>query len=84
MHLRIRPSTLPFLDPSKYNGFGKTKMKVLVDGRWTLAFREEQVCKTAHSMVIEAMNLQQKEVERLVNQLLEIDSLNVREVEVEV
>ncbi|OAY83352.1 uncharacterized protein LOC109727145 isoform X2 [Ananas comosus] len=82
LHLRIRPSTLPFLDPSKYNGFGKTKMKVLVDGRWTLAFREEQVCKAAHSMVIEAMNLQQKEVERLVNQLLELDSLNVREVEV--
>ncbi|CAA6653715.1 unnamed protein product [Spirodela intermedia] len=35
LHLRIRPSTLPTRDAA-------SNRKVLVDGRWTLAFRDEQ------------------------------------------
>ncbi|XP_072989463.1 protein TRANSPARENT TESTA 9 isoform X2 [Typha latifolia] len=75
LHLRIRPSTLPFLDPAKHDGFGKGKLQILVDGRWTLAFRDEQACKAAESMIIEEMNLQQREVEKRLRPLLELNSL---------
>ncbi|KAH7674728.1 CLEC16A/TT9 N-terminal protein [Dioscorea alata] len=64
LHLRIRPSTLPSLDPSKYDGFGKGKAKALVDGRWTLAFRDEQSCKLAESMIIEELHQLSSEVEK--------------------
>ncbi|KAG8063993.1 hypothetical protein GUJ93_ZPchr0004g39941 [Zizania palustris] len=70
LHLRIRPSTVPFLDPEKYKG--KTK-KHLVDGRWTLAFRDEQSCKAAETMVIEEMKLQQDAVREQLKLLVEFD-----------
>ncbi|XP_008799469.2 protein TRANSPARENT TESTA 9-like isoform X2 [Phoenix dactylifera] len=73
LHLCIRPSTFPFLDPAKYDAFSKGKAKILVDGRWTLAFRDEQSCKTAESMVIEEINLQRREVEQRLKPLLELD-----------
>ncbi|XP_038983749.1 protein TRANSPARENT TESTA 9-like isoform X2 [Phoenix dactylifera] len=73
LHLRIRPSTLPFLDPAKYDAFSKGKSKILVDGRWTLAFRDEQACKTAESMIIEGINLLCREVEERLKPLLELD-----------
>lgn len=74
LHLRIRPSTLPFVDPSKSGVYGKAKTKALVDGRWTLAFRDEESCKYALSMIIEEINLQGNEVERRIKPLLDIGS----------
>uniref|UniRef100_A0ACD5U947 Uncharacterized protein n=1 Tax=Avena sativa TaxID=4498 RepID=A0ACD5U947_AVESA len=69
LHLRIRPATAPFLDPEKFKG--KTK-KYLVDGRWTLAFRDEQSCKAAEAMVMEEMKLQQDAVGKQIKPLLEL------------
>uniref|UniRef100_A0A2P2KZM3 Uncharacterized protein LOC103950464 isoform X2 n=1 Tax=Rhizophora mucronata TaxID=61149 RepID=A0A2P2KZM3_RHIMU len=73
LHLRIRPSTLPFLDPAKSASHGELKTKALVDGRWTLAFRDEQACNSAFSMVLEEINLQCNEVERRLKPLLDLE-----------
>ncbi|XP_022755506.1 uncharacterized protein LOC111303477 isoform X2 [Durio zibethinus] len=73
LHLRIRPSTLPFLDPPKSGTFGKMRIKTLVDGRWTLAFRDDESCKTALSMIIEEINLQSSEVERRLKPVLDLE-----------
>ncbi|XP_021891482.1 uncharacterized protein LOC110809842 isoform X2 [Carica papaya] len=75
LHLRIRPSTLPFLDPAKRGAYGKLKSKSLVDGRWTLAFRDEESCKNALSMILEEINLQRNEVERRLKPLLEVERI---------
>lgn len=71
LHLRIRPSSLPFVDSAKSVTLRKTKAKALVDGRWTLAFRNEESCKTALSMILEEINLQSSEVERRLRPLLD-------------
>ncbi|XP_059637495.1 protein TRANSPARENT TESTA 9 isoform X3 [Cornus florida] len=68
LHLRIRPSTLPFAAQ------GKVKTKALVDGRWTLAFRDEESCKSAFSMMLEEISLQSKEVERRITPLLDLET----------
>lgn len=73
LHLRIRPTTLPFIDTEKYTAHGKVKSKALVDGRWTLAFRDEEGCKYARSMILEEIKLQSDEVERCIRPLLELD-----------
>ncbi|KAJ1270295.1 hypothetical protein BS78_06G043000 [Paspalum vaginatum] len=70
LHLRIRPSSVPFMDPEKHKA--KTK-KYLVDGRWTLAFSDEQSCKAAESMVIKEMKLQQDAVGKQLKPLVEFD-----------
>ena len=70
LHLRIRPSTLPFLDSEKHKGKAK---KYLVDGRWTLAFSDEQSCKAAETMVIEEMKLQQDAVGKQLQPLVEFN-----------
>ncbi|GLT28721.1 hypothetical protein SLA2020_036320 [Shorea laevis] len=77
LHLRIRPSTLPFMDPAKPgNGAnGKTKIKVLVDGSWTIAFRDDASCKTALSMILEEIKLQNEEVERRIKAVLDLESI---------
>ncbi|XP_050131454.1 protein TRANSPARENT TESTA 9-like isoform X4 [Malus sylvestris] len=75
LHLRICPSTLPFVEPAKYGAYGKLKTKTLVDGRWTLAFRDEESCTTALSMVLEEINLQSNEVERRLKPLFDLKSL---------
>ncbi|KAL5216722.1 hypothetical protein ABZP36_008123 [Zizania latifolia] len=69
LHLRIRPSTVPFLDPEKFKG----KPKKYLDGRWTLAFRDAQSCKAAETMVIEEMKLQQDAVGEQLKLLVEFD-----------
>ncbi|KAL0302590.1 UNVERIFIED_CONTAM: protein TRANSPARENT TESTA 9, partial [Sesamum angustifolium] len=73
LHLRIRPSSFPFTDTPKYGAHGKVKSKSLVDGRWTLAFRDEESCKHALSMILEEVKLQSHEVERSLRPLLELD-----------
>ncbi|CAN8257621.1 unnamed protein product [Cochlearia groenlandica] len=73
LHLRIRPSTLPFLDPTKRGVYEKLKTKGLVDGRWTLAFRDDESCNSAYSMVIHEMDLQYSEVERRLKPLFELE-----------
>ncbi|XP_074564364.1 protein TRANSPARENT TESTA 9 isoform X2 [Curcuma longa] len=74
LHLRIRPSIFPFLDLTKPDVFNKGKVKNLVDGRWTLAFKDEEACKAAESMLVEEINLQQGEVERRLKLLLNADT----------
>ncbi|KAK7388154.1 hypothetical protein VNO78_22961 [Psophocarpus tetragonolobus] len=56
LHLRIRSSSLPFLDAVQFKGYGKKKTKASVDGRWTLAFRDEETCKSAFLMTVEEIN----------------------------
>ncbi|KAK4396717.1 protein TRANSPARENT TESTA 9 [Sesamum angolense] len=73
LHLRIRPSSFPFTDTPKYGAHGKVKSKSLVDGRWTLAFRDEESCNHALSMILEEVKLQSHEVERSLRPLLELD-----------
>lgn len=50
------------------------KTKNLIDGRWTLAFRDEQSCKSAESMILEEMQLQKDEVTRRLKSLLDPNS----------
>ncbi|XP_028774093.1 protein TRANSPARENT TESTA 9 isoform X2 [Neltuma alba] len=73
LHLRIRPSSLPFLDPAKHPGYGQVKAKA-VDGRWTLAFRDEESCKTAFHMIEEEINLLSDEVHRRLKPLLNLEN----------
>ncbi|XP_021815970.1 uncharacterized protein LOC110758419 [Prunus avium] len=75
MHLRIRPSTFPFVEPARYGAYGKAKTKALVDGRWTLAFRDEESCNSALSMVSEEISLQSNEVERRLKPLLDLETI---------
>ncbi|KAK4757282.1 hypothetical protein SAY87_007409 [Trapa incisa] len=76
LHIRIRPSTLPSADPSKSSLQGKIKARALVDGRWTLAFRDDESCKLALSMIIEEINMQRNEVERRLKPLLSVDAIS--------
>ncbi|KAG8376405.1 hypothetical protein BUALT_Bualt09G0060100 [Buddleja alternifolia] len=73
LHLRIRPSSFPFTDTAKHTAHGKVKSKALVDGRWTLAFRDEESCKYALTMIVKELQLQSHEVERSLQPLLELD-----------
>ncbi|KAL9153751.1 hypothetical protein ABFS82_10G069100 [Erythranthe guttata] len=74
LHLRIRPSSFPITDVAKQTTSpGKVKSKALVDGRWTLAFRDDESCKVALSMIVEEVKLQSLEVERSLQPLLELD-----------
>ncbi|VVA22245.1 PREDICTED: CLEC16A [Prunus dulcis] len=75
MHLRIRPSTFPFVEPARYGAYGKAKTKALVDGRWTLAFRDEESCNSALSMILEEISLQSNEVERRLKPLLDLETI---------
>ncbi|XP_022636187.1 uncharacterized protein LOC106761988 isoform X3 [Vigna radiata var. radiata] len=78
LHLRIRPSSLPVLDPAKFNTHGKLKSKAFVDGRWTLAFRDEESCKSALCMIVEEINFLCDEVHRRLKPLLNLEtSLNL-------
>ncbi|KAL3830141.1 hypothetical protein ACJIZ3_018943 [Penstemon smallii] len=73
LHLRVRPSSFPFTDTAKYTVHGKVKSKALVDGRWTLAFQNEESCKYALCMILEEVKFQSQEVERSLKPLLELD-----------
>ncbi|XP_047249607.1 protein TRANSPARENT TESTA 9 isoform X2 [Capsicum annuum] len=73
LHLRIRPSSFPYIDAAKHTAHAKVKSKALVDGRWTLAFRDEDSCKAAFSMIVEELNLLSNEVERRVKPMLDIE-----------
>ncbi|KAE9464236.1 hypothetical protein C3L33_03866, partial [Rhododendron williamsianum] len=72
LHLRVRPSTFSFVDTTKRAAQGKLKTNALVDGRWTLAFRDEDSCKSAMSMIVEEINLLCNEVERRLKPLLDL------------
>ncbi|WJX91041.1 hypothetical protein P8452_72873 [Trifolium repens] len=74
LHLRIRSSSLPFLDPAKSNDYGRMKSKSLVDGRWTLAFRDEQSCNSALGMIVEEINILSDEVHRRLKPLLNLET----------
>ncbi|KAF9612942.1 hypothetical protein IFM89_004645 [Coptis chinensis] len=73
LHVRIRPSTLPFVDSFNLEVIGKGKTKSLIDGRWTLAFRDEDSCKSSFSMILEEMDLLSNEVERRLKSVLKFN-----------
>ncbi|XP_055822415.1 protein TRANSPARENT TESTA 9 isoform X3 [Solanum dulcamara] len=73
LHLRIRPSSFPSIDATKNTAHAKVKSKALVDGRWTLAFRDEDSCKAAFSMIVEELKLLSNVVERRIKPMLAID-----------
>ncbi|XP_039030344.1 protein TRANSPARENT TESTA 9-like isoform X2 [Hibiscus syriacus] len=73
LHLRIRPSTLPFSDSSKPGTPREMRAKSLVDGRWTLAFRDDESCKAALSMILEEIDLQSTEAERRLRPVLDLE-----------
>ncbi|KAL1188600.1 Protein TRANSPARENT TESTA 9 [Cardamine amara subsp. amara] len=73
LHLRIRPSTLPFLDPTKRGVYEKLKSKGLVDGKWTLAFMSDESCHSACSMVLREIDRQCSEVERRLEPLFDLE-----------
>lgn len=70
LHLRIRPSTLPLTETAKNAANLKLKSKSLVDGRWTLAFKDEASCQSAMNMINEEIDLQCNEVERRLKPLI--------------
>lgn len=70
LHLRIRPSNLPLTEAAKNVANLKLKSKSLVDGRWTLAFKDEDTCKLALTMINEEIDLQCTQVERRLAPLL--------------
>ncbi|XP_027192516.1 protein TRANSPARENT TESTA 9-like isoform X3 [Cicer arietinum] len=74
LHLRIRSSSLPFLDLAKSNDYRKMKAKGLVDGRWTLAFSDEESCKSALLMIVEEINFLSDEVHRRLKPLLNLET----------
>ncbi|CAJ1975841.1 unnamed protein product [Sphenostylis stenocarpa] len=74
LHLRIRPSSLPILDPAKFNIHGKLKTRAFVDGRWTLAFRDGESCKSALCMIVEEINFLCDEVHRRLKPLLNLET----------
>ncbi|XP_057818486.1 protein TRANSPARENT TESTA 9 isoform X5 [Cryptomeria japonica] len=73
LHLRVRPVNL---SDSTKNGTssGRSRSKGLVDGRWTLAFPDEQVCKAACSIVLEEMAIQSFAVQEELKPLLSYGS----------
>lgn len=74
LHLSIRSSSFPLSGSNKYCGHGKSRTKLVRDGRWTLAFNDEEICKNALSMIFEERCLQSNEVERRLRPLLDLDS----------
>ncbi|KAL2338692.1 hypothetical protein Fmac_013138 [Flemingia macrophylla] len=74
LHLRIRSSYLPFLDPVYFKDHGKKKTKAPVDGRWTLAFRDEETCKSAFIMIVEEIDRMSDEVHRRLKPLLSLET----------
>ncbi|VVA94362.1 unnamed protein product [Arabis nemorensis] len=73
LHLRIRLTTLPFLDPTKHGVYEKLKSKGVVDGSWTLAFTNDESCYAAYSMVTRKVDLQCSEVERRLKPLFDLE-----------
>ncbi|RDX65829.1 hypothetical protein CR513_55478, partial [Mucuna pruriens] len=74
LHLRIRSSSLPFLDPAQFKDWGKIKTKASVDGRWTLAFRDEEICRSAFLMIVEEIKFLTDEVHRRLKPFLNLET----------
>ncbi|GAB2267401.1 Protein TRANSPARENT TESTA 9 [Dionaea muscipula] len=74
LHLRIRPSSFPSVESLTSMALRRGKSKSMVDGRWTLAFRDEESCQSALSMILEEINLPSLEVERRLKPLLDLGS----------
>ncbi|KAL3683721.1 hypothetical protein R1sor_001743 [Riccia sorocarpa] len=70
LHLRIRSPHWPSADAGKL-GTGGSRVKRLVDGRWTLAFPDEQSCKQAKGLVAEMIEIQSQLVKQVLDPLLD-------------
>ncbi|MFS7967096.1 hypothetical protein Hanom_Chr09g00781711 [Helianthus anomalus] len=73
LHLRIRPPTLPLTETARNSSNHKLKPKLLVDGRWTLAFKDDEACRSAFTMIHEEIDLQCSEVERRLKPMISED-----------
>ncbi|XP_027919665.1 protein TRANSPARENT TESTA 9-like isoform X1 [Vigna unguiculata] len=74
LHLQIRTSSLPFVNPVHFKDFRKKKTKASVDGRWTLSFKDEETCKSAFLMTVEEINFLSNEVHRRLKPLLNLET----------
>eukprot|EP00897_Mesotaenium_endlicherianum_P003075 jgi/Mesen1/2796/ME000170S01896 len=74
LHLRIRSPQLPPADAGTLGAqstFGlKPRAKRLADGRWTLAFQDEEQCRTARLAVLEEICVQSNLVREMLEPLL--------------
>lgn len=76
LHLRIRSPQQPLADVGKL-GLPKTSSKVknLVDGRWTLAFESEEACKHACLCIQDKLANQRQAISHIVSPFLATDAV---------
>ncbi|CAM6127529.1 unnamed protein product [Calypogeia fissa] len=70
LHLRIRSPHWPSADAGKL-GTNGSRVKRLVDGRWTLAFADEVKCKAAKSLVAQMIEVQASLVKQVLSPLID-------------
>jgi len=75
LHLRIRSPHQPLADVGKL-GLSRTspKVKNLVDGRWTLAFEDEEACKHACLFIQDKLANQRHAISLIVSPFLATDT----------
>ena len=71
---KLSPKNVLHVFPPVETRHGKLKTKAFVDGRWTLAFRDEESCKSALSMILEEINFLSDEVHRRLKPLLNLET----------
>ena len=75
--MRIRSPQPPSTDPGKVGSSGRTRSKRLVDGRWTLAFPDEKMCKYAQTAMYEEMEIQRSAIQHVLEPFIVDSSLLV-------
>lgn len=73
LHLQIRADLPSF--GSKVAASGRYKTSQMSDGRWTLAFSDEQACKDANLMILDEMEIQKSFVKYALESLLHVDAI---------
>lgn len=71
LHLRIRSPHYPSAEFGKV-GTGRSRVRRLVDGRWTLAFPDEQTCNHAQEAVTEEIDIQRLAVAQVLEPFLNV------------
>lgn len=74
LHLRIRADDMASLD-SQIAGMSSSRYRTyrVPDGKWTLAFSDEQACKYAKSTILEEIARQSSFVKRALESMLIVD-----------
>ncbi|XP_057855408.1 protein TRANSPARENT TESTA 9 isoform X4 [Cryptomeria japonica] len=73
LHLQIRADLPSF--GSKIAAIGRYRTNQMSDGRWTLAFSDEQACKYANLMILDEMAIQKSFVKYALESLLRVDAI---------